>query len=247
MSGAIEEQGQGGARMSDTPLLRVNALTKSFSHQGRELQVLRGVTLDLAAGDAVAVVGSSGAGKSTLLHLLGALDRPSAGEIFFDGAPLSALNDDEVAAFRNREVGFIFQFHHLLQELTALENVCVPGLIARRQRKEVREAAEQWLVRVGLKERLTHRPSELSGGEQQRVALARALVNRPRLLLADEPTGNLDQRTSEEIHRLLEEVNREEGMTLLVVTHNPALAARLPRRLVMRDGLLVAQDEEKVE
>ena len=246
MSGAIEEQGRGGARTSDTPLLSVNALTKSFSHQGRELQVLRGVTLDLAAGDAVAVVGSSGAGKSTLLHLLGALDRPSAGEIFFDGAPLSALSDDEIAAFRNREVGFIFQFHHLLQELTALENVCVPGLIARRPRREVREAAEQWLVRVGLKERLTHRPSELSGGEQQRVALARALVNRPRLLLADEPTGNLDQRTSEEIHRLLEEVNREEGTTLLVVTHNPALAARLPRRLVMRDGLLVAQDEEKV-
>ena len=244
MSGAIEEHELGGEAPAREELLRVEGLSKIFSHQGRELQVLRGVSLQLFTGDAVAVVGSSGAGKSTLLHLLGALDRPSAGEIFFDGAPLSALGDDEIAAFRNQEVGFIFQFHHLLQELSALENVCVPGLIARRPRREVREAAEQWLLRVGLKERLTHRPSELSGGEQQRVALARALVNRPRLLLADEPTGNLDQRTSEEIHRLLEEVNQEEGTTLLVVTHNPSLAARLPRCLVMRDGLLVVQDEE---
>ena len=220
------------------PLLNTDRLSKSFSHRGRQLDVLRELTFEVQLGDMIAVVGSSGAGKSTLLHLLGALDRPSEGEIFFDGLALSTLSSEEIAHFRNKEVGFIFQFHHLLRELSALENVSVPGLIARRSKAEVTEEAERWLVRVGLKERLTHRPSELSGGEQQRVALARALMNQPRLLLADEPTGNLDQRTSEEIHELLREVNETEGTTLLIVTHNPTLAARMPRRFEMRDGQL---------
>jgi len=193
----------------------------------------------MRARERVAVVGSSGAGKSTLLHLLGALDAPTAGEVTFEGVSLSSLSPAALAAFRNQKIGFMFQFHHLLKDLTALENVMMPALIARAPRREAAERARRWLDEVRLSHRASHRPGELSGGEQQRVALARALVNHPRLLLADEPTGNLDQRTSAEVHALLTRVNEEHGTALLVVTHNPALAALMPRQVRMADGRLI--------
>jgi lipoprotein-releasing system ATP-binding protein len=184
----------------------------------------------------VAVEGPSGAGKSTLLHILGALDRPSSGSLRIDGQDILCLGPDELAAFRNQVIGFVFQFHHLLPEFTALENTMMPALIQRTPRAKARQVAEEMLEQVGLKARMEHRPVELSGGEQQRVALARALILKPRLLLADEPTGNLDEETGEGIHDLLFDLNKQLGMTTLVVTHNPRLAARLDRRLGLRDG-----------
>jgi lipoprotein-releasing system ATP-binding protein len=184
----------------------------------------------------VSVVGASGVGKSTLLHLLGTLDVPSKGQMLFDGVNVTDMSPSKLASFRNREIGFVFQFHHLLPEFTALENAMMPGLIARRPRKECRERAEFILARVGLQDRLRHRPGELSGGEQQRVALARALFLSPRLLLGDEPTGNLDSKTGRAMHDLFFELNRELGMTLLLVTHNDELAGRAFRKLRMVDG-----------
>lgn len=225
----------------DAPLLKTEALCKVFNHEGARIDVLRDVDFTLTHQERVAVVGSSGAGKSTLLHLLGALDLPTSGEVFVEGVALSSLSEPALARFRNERVGFMFQFHHLLKELSALENVMMPALIARRSRAEAREAAERWLEEVGLAHRLSHRPSELSGGEQQRVALARALVNHPKLLLADEPTGNLDQRTSAEVHELLTRVNEEHGTALLVVTHTPELARLMPRQVRMIDGKLEDQ------
>jgi len=224
----------------ETPLLlKTEALCKVFDHDGAKITVLQGVDFEMAPRERVAVVGSSGAGKSTLLHLLGALDHPSSGEVYIEGTALSSLDEPSLARFRNERVGFMFQFHHLLKELTALENVMMPALIARKPKAEARESAARWLSEVGLSHRTSHRPSELSGGEQQRVALARALVNHPRLLLADEPTGNLDQRTSAEVHELLTRVNEEHGTALLVVTHTPELAALMPRQVTMVDGKLV--------
>ena len=220
------------------PLLETRALSKSFRMDGRTLDVLRDVDLVVQKGERIAVVGSSGAGKSTLLHVLGTLDRPSSGTVLFEGQDVFGLRARKLAAFRNRTIGFMFQFHHLLPEFTALENVMMPALIGRRARSDARAEAEKWLDAVGLTERLTHRPGELSGGEQQRVALARALMTRPALLLADEPTGNLDSKTSEGIHRLFDQINEEHGTAMLVVTHNPALAERMPRRLQMVDGRL---------
>jgi lipoprotein-releasing system ATP-binding protein len=222
-----------------TPLLRAENLYKSFSHKGNQIEVIQSLSLEIFAKERIAIVGSSGAGKSTLLHLLGALDRPSKGEIYFQEQALSKFSEDDLAGFRNREIGFMFQFHHLLKELTALENVMMPGLILRKNPKQCKEEALELLNTVGLSHRITHKPSELSGGEQQRVALARALVNKPKLLLADEPTGNLDQKTSAEIHQLLEDVNQKHGITLLIVTHNPDLAKMMPRQLKMRDGQLI--------
>jgi lipoprotein-releasing system ATP-binding protein len=219
-----------------TILLRADSIEKHFSIEGRRIEVLKGLSLEISAGERVAIVGTSGAGKSTLLHLLGALDLPSSGEIFFEGEPLSTKTADELAQFRNQRLGFIFQFHHLLKELTALENVMMPALIARDSHIEAKRRACELLERVGLSHRLEHRPSELSGGEQQRVSLARALINRPPLLLADEPTGNLDGGTSAEIHELLEWVNREHGTALVIVTHSEELANSMPRRLKMVDG-----------
>ncbi len=221
-----------------TPLLEAQELYKSFQHQGRQIEVLRGIDLIIQPADRIAVLGTSGVGKSTLLNLLGTLDRPSGGRLLFQGEDLSALDSNRLAAFRNQSLGFMFQFHHLLPAFTALENVMMPLLIRRQPKSEAQERAESWLEAVGLKERLSHRPGELSGGEQQRVALARALTGAPKLLLADEPTGNLDSYTSEGIHALFERVNEEHGTAFLVVTHNRSLAKQMPRRLFMRDGRL---------
>jgi lipoprotein-releasing system ATP-binding protein len=216
----------------------VRGVKKSFLHGGRELVVLRGIDFQLLPGERVSVVGASGVGKSTLLHILGTLDLPTAGQILFDGVDVTALPPAKLAAFRNREIGFVFQFHHLLPEFSALENTMMPGLIHRLPRRECAERAERMLVRVGLRDRLTHRPGELSGGEQQRVALARALLLSPRLLLGDEPTGNLDTKTGRDMHDLFFELNLELGMTLLLVTHNDELAAQTSRKLRMIDGVI---------
>ena len=221
-----------------TVLLRAESLVKTFSLEERTIEVLKGLSFEIKAEERVAIVGSSGAGKSTLLHLLGALDLPTAGEIYFREEMLSNKTPDELARFRNQHLGFIFQFHHLLRELSALENVMMPALIARTPYRQARKRARDLLKRVGLGHRLAHRPSELSGGEQQRVSLARALMNRPPLLLADEPTGNLDEATSAEIHSLLHDINREEGTALVIVTHSMALADSMPRRIEIVNGLI---------
>ena len=223
-------------------LLETRALSKSFDHEGRRIDVLRAIDLRIHRGERIAVIGSSGAGKSTLLQLLGTLDRPTSGQVFFEGDDLFQLPPRRLAAFRNRSIGFMFQFHHLLPEFTALENVMMPALIGRQSRTEATDRARYWLGAVGLTDRLRHRPGEMSGGEQQRVALARSLMNHPALLLADEPTGNLDSRTSEGIHRLFEQINAEHGTTMMVVTHNSALAARMPRCLTMVDGRLQTEE-----
>jgi lipoprotein-releasing system ATP-binding protein len=216
--------------------IEVKGLGKAYIHNGQALQVLSDVDLVLPPGDMVAVVGASGIGKSTFLQILGTLDLPTSGSITFDGEELTTMGPTRLAEFRNKRIGFVFQFHHLLPEFTALENVMMPALIQRVPIAKARQQARDILSRVGLAKRLTHRPSELSGGEQQRVALARALVLEPSLLLADEPTGNLDRATGEAIHDLFLELNRERGSTLLVVTHNPDLALMMPRRIRMVDG-----------
>jgi len=221
------------------PLLAIEGLSKAYLTGGRRLAVLQDVSLEIAAGEMVALTGPSGAGKSTFLHLVGALDAPTTGRILFEGRDLASLGEDDLARFRNESVGFVFQSHHLLPEFTALENAMMPGLVRRLSRGEARRRAEESLSRVGLSERLGHRPGELSGGEQQRVALARALVLQPRLLLADEPTGNLDPQTAAGIHALLQELNRDLGITGVVVTHNETLAASLGRRIRLLAGRLV--------
>ncbi|MGB5546263.1 MAG: ABC transporter ATP-binding protein [Polyangiales bacterium] len=216
------------------PLVSVQNVTKTFEHQGRSLEVLRGIDLDIGSGEMVTIVGPSGAGKSTLLHLIGTLDLPTDGRILYDGHDVTRLGSSDLAEFRNRSIGFVFQFHHLLPEFTALENVMMPGLIQGRRRFEDR--AKQLLDEVGLSERITHRPGELSGGEQQRVALARALLMKPKLVLADEPTGNLDSQTSASVHSLFFDLNRRHGITFLIVTHSRDFADMMPRRVSMKDG-----------
>ncbi|MEM9461648.1 MAG: ABC transporter ATP-binding protein [Myxococcota bacterium] len=220
-------------------LVQVRAMTKEFFQGARSLRVLEGVDLDLRRAEMVAIIGASGAGKSTLLHCLGTLDLPTGGEILFDGVDIVSLSPPQLARFRNESVGFVFQFHHLLPEFTAVENVMMPAMIGRTPQRQAREQAESILEAVGMAHRLRHRPGELSGGEQQRVAIARALVMRPKLLLADEPTGNLDTRTSEEVHSLMFRLNEEHGITMLVVTHNLELAHRFPRVIRMADGRLI--------
>jgi lipoprotein-releasing system ATP-binding protein len=217
-------------------LLEVTDLRKTFGSGAAGVEVLKGIDLQVRAGETIALVGASGAGKSTLLHLLGTLDRPTAGKVSYNGEDLFRLGDSELATFRNRTIGFVFQFHHLLPEFSALENASMPLLIAGRKRQEAEGVAEGLLRDVGLGHRLTHKPGELSGGEQQRVAIARALVTSPQLLLADEPTGNLDMRTSEEVHELLAELHRSRGLTLIVVTHNEKLANRMGKTIRLVDG-----------
>ena len=219
-------------------LLEVRGLCKTYAIGKNRVEVLSGIDLKLEVATTTALVGASGAGKSTLLHVLGALDRPSAGTVSFEGKDIFAQNDRELANFRNKSIGFVFQFHHLLSEFSALENVMMPALIARVPKAEARNMAEELLTDVGLTHRLTHRPGELSGGEQQRVAIARALVLSPALLLADEPTGNLDMKTSEGVHAVLSELQQKKGLTLVVVTHNEHLAAAMGRIVRLIDGKL---------
>jgi lipoprotein-releasing system ATP-binding protein len=217
-------------------LISVTDLHRSFGDRDNRVHVLKGVSLTVSREETIALVGASGAGKSTFLHILGALERPSTGTVTFMGEDIFRKKERELAAFRNRSIGFVFQFHHLLPEFTALENAMMPALIAGLPRQEALQKARELLGQVGLSHRLTHRPGELSGGEQQRVAIARALIMSPPLLLADEPTGNLDMRTSDEVHELLMQLHRERGITLVVVTHNERLAARLGRTVRMVDG-----------
>jgi lipoprotein-releasing system ATP-binding protein len=218
--------------------LRVEGLCKTYLMADHRLEVLRGIDLEIGEGELVVLTGPSGAGKSTFLHLLGTLDVPTRGRILFDGGDPFERGEEDLAGFRNETVGFVFQSHHLLPDFTALENAMMPALIRRVARGEARRKAQAMLERVGLSDRLEHRPGELSGGEQQRVALARALCLSPRLLLADEPTGNLDPQTAQGIHDLLVDLNRTLGITEVVVTHNEKLAASLPRRLRLVAGRL---------
>jgi len=222
----------------DVSFVSVVGLRKTYSVGRQQLPVLRDLDLEVARGEMVAIVGQSGVGKSTLLHLLGGLDRGDAGSVRVAEADLGSLNDDALVAFRNRSVGFVFQFHHLLPEFDALENAEMPMRIARMPLAEAHQRAGELLRRVGLSERLTHKPSMLSGGEQQRVAVARALVMQPSLLLADEPTGDLDEDTAESLHRLLREMHAEHGLTSIIATHNPRLAAGCDRVLRLREGRL---------
>jgi lipoprotein-releasing system ATP-binding protein len=219
-------------------LATARKLTKRFQNGGVSIDVLKDLDFNLRTGETVAIVGASGIGKSTLLHILGTLDRPDSGELLFQGQNVFLYDDVKLAQFRNRFVGFVFQFHHLLSEFSALENAMMPPLICGRDKHRAAEAAERILVRVGLKERLHYRVGKLSGGEQQRVALARALVLKPAVLLADEPTGNLDKSNSERIHALLLELNQELSMTLVLVTHNMELASYMSRRVTIADGKL---------
>ena len=226
-------------RDSSTPAVEARALTKVFiGGDGGELPVLVGVDLRVESGETVAIVGSSGAGKSTLLHLLGGLDRPTSGGVFLGGREISEVDGDALARIRNRGVGFVFQFHHLLREFTALENVMMPCLIAGWPRGASEERARELLTQVGLDERVSHRSEQLSGGEQQRVAVARALAAEPPLLLADEPSGDLDTQTSEELHDLLFQLRATQGLGMVLVTHNKELAARADRILELRAGRL---------
>jgi lipoprotein-releasing system ATP-binding protein len=219
-------------------LLSARGLTKTYVMGRRSLEVLRGVDVEIWRGDFLALRGASGAGKSTLLHLIGGLDTPNAGEIFFAGERLSQFSESRLTHFRNRRVGFVFQAYHLLPELTTLENVCLPGRIARSSAGELAKRAKELLARVGLAERLDHKPSELSGGEQQRVAIARALINEPVLLLADEPTGNLDSRTGGEIMELLKSLRAEKQTTLVIATHDAKIATLAPRVIELVDGVI---------
>jgi len=225
---------------NDTPLLQLKNISREFpsAEGGVPLRVLRGLSMEVARGESIAVVGPSGCGKSTLLNLIGTLDQPTDGAIAFDGRDLIALNDDELALLRNREMGFIFQSHHLLPQCTVMENVLIPTLAHGRATDEEEERARRLLDRVGLGERLSHRPGQLSGGERQRVAVMRALINEPQLLLADEPTGALDQTTADQLGQLLVELNAEENVTLITVTHSEKLATRMARTLELKDGQL---------
>ncbi len=225
--------------MNDVPvLIETRGLEKEFKTPVRDIKVLRGINLSIRQGERVAIVGTSGAGKTTLMHILGGLDHPSRGDVLFENSDIYALRGAALDEFRNRTVGFVFQFHQLLPEFSALENVMMPLLIGGVRRSAALKQATEVLSEVGLEERLTHKPGALSGGEQQRVAIARALVRQPRLLLADEPTGNLDSLTSDEILALLNQIHHSRGLTMVIVTHNQALATSLDRVLQIEDGIL---------
>src|SRR5216110_2522522 len=220
-------------------LLEARAVHKSYWLGEKEIHVLRGASFSLEPGEMASLVGPSGVGKSTFLHVIGTLDPPTAGTVLFDGRDAFSMSEEELAAFRNRSVGFVFQFHYLLPEFTALQNASMPGMISRLSREQAEAQAKEMLEIVGLGHRLDHKPGELSGGEQQRVALARALVLKPRLLLADEPTGNLDEATGEGIHHLLVELNQQMGIAAIVVTHNARFASLMPRKLRLHEGLVL--------
>lgn len=224
--------------MVSPPLIRCLNLSKRYLEGGVQTDVLHNINFSLQPGELTAIVGSSGSGKSTLMHLLGGLDTPTSGDVVFDNKSLGAMSSVEKAELRNSELGFIYQFHHLLPDFSALENVAMPLLIGKTSKAEAKSRARELLAAVGLEKRAAHRPAELSGGERQRVALARALINRPRLVLADEPTGNLDKRNTDAIVELLSELNQKQGTTFLVVTHDLNLARRLSRQMEMRDGHL---------
>jgi lipoprotein-releasing system ATP-binding protein len=219
--------------------IRIENLVKSYKQGPRTVEALRGISLVFMGGESVAIVGASGAGKTTLVHILGTIDRPSGGRVLFDGEDVFTMGEKALARFRNRTVGFVFQFHHLLPEFTALENTMMPALIQGTRQKEARRQAEGILEQVGLRNRMSHKPGELSGGEQQRVAVARSLILEPDVLLADEPTGNLDRETGEGVYRLIEQLNKERGITTIIVTHNEDIASRLPRRVRLVDGRVV--------
>ena len=217
-------------------LLRARGIKRTYG----ALQVLKGIDIEVNSGEVVAIVGASGAGKSTLLHILGTLDRPDEGEVFIGNTKVSGLGDKELAKFRNEEIGFIFQFHNLLAEFTALENACMPGYInAGLNEKEIKRRGEELLGLLGLSDRMNHLPSQLSGGEQQRVAVARALLNKPAIVLADEPSGNLDSQNALDLHQLFFKLRDELGHTFIIVTHNEDLATMADRRLVMQDGRML--------
>jgi len=222
--------------MSDKDLIVTQALCKAYTLQEESIEVLKGIDLTVARGEIVSIVGPSGVGKSTLLHILGALDQPTSGTVTIDGQSLSGLGELEMAELRNRKVGFVFQFHYLLPEFTALENVMMPAFIGGRGQTEVQPHAEDLLSQVGMDHRMQHRPNELSGGEQQRVAFARALINKPAIVLADEPTGNLDREASATLHRMILQLCRERQLTFLIVTHNESLAAQTDRIVTLQDG-----------
>lgn len=223
--------------------IRVEGLRKEFFHEGRTLEVLKGIDLVLEPAAMVSIRGRSGAGKSTFMHLLATLDKPTSGRILFGDQDIFALTPSQLARFRNEHIGLMFQFHHLLSEFTAIENVMMPALIHRESSVHARERAQELLERVGLSNRGSHKPGELSGGEQQRVALARALMMKPSILLADEPTGNLDQKTGIGIHQLFDELNETLGLTVVIVTHDETLAKRMPIRLIMTDGRLLTDEQ----
>ncbi len=216
-------------------MIKVSNIHKRFG----ELEVLKGISLEISRGEVVSIVGASGAGKTTLLQILGTLSEADEGELIIDGVDVGRLGDKELSKFRNQKIGFVFQFHHLLPEFSAFENITIPALIGGASRAEAERRAEELLSLVGLQQRRDHKPSQLSGGEQQRIAIARALVNSPAVLLADEPSGNLDSQNREEIHRLFFELRERLGQTIVLVTHDEALAERADRKIVMRDGLIV--------
>lgn len=216
-------------------MIKLTGIHKSFG----QLEVLKGIDLHIKEGEFVSIVGASGAGKTTLLQIIGTLDTDNEGEVVINGVNIKKLSDKELSAFRNKQLGFVFQFHQLLPEFTALENVCMPGLIARRNNKEVEEKAKELLTKLGLQDRFHHKPNELSGGEKQRVAVARALINDPKLILADEPSGSLDSGNKKELHSLLRKLCNEYGLTILLVTHDNELAETSDRIIEMKDGVIV--------
>lgn len=226
-------------------MIEIQNIYKAYGN----LEVLRGVSLSVGRGEIVAIVGPSGAGKTTLLQIAGSLDRPDSGTVIYDGVDITRLKEKKLAEFRNRNIGFIFQFHELLPEFTAIENVAMPALIAGKKKREAMEEARNLLTLLGLNDRLSHRPSELSGGEKQRTAIARALINNPRIILADEPTGSLDSRNREEIHRIIAELCATRGHTFLIVTHDPTLASIAHRVVKMQDGAIsaIAHNSEQAD
>lgn len=232
--------------MSKEILLRCEGLTKTYTKDGAAVEVIRGVDLTVQEGETLAILGTSGAGKSTLLHVLGTLEPPTSGQVLYFGQDVNKFSSEKVSRFRNREIGFVFQFHYLLQEFTALENVLMPALVAGEDRQKFEARASALLTEVGLGHRLTHRPAELSGGEQQRVALARALVMQPRLLFADEPTGNLDSANARKVKELFLELSKNRGVTVALVTHDEKVAEGFSRFLVMKDGRIEKDSQQDI-